>query len=472
MKKIIMGTVVGAFSLVGTLTFFADDADAIPVFARKYGMSCNSCHTMFPKLSKMGVAFRERGFRFAEGKDDFDMQNGPGKNIEADEKAIVASNFPFTVRTQVVLSGSGPITDTAGIPVMPGHRFGMVDGGLTQKPNGDLQSNYKIGFGELGLISSGSYDNWFWWLDANTVNGIGMLEGGYYVSDLLKIRFGRVQNNVGYGMTMMSQRPLGFGAVDAAQMAGATMLMMGDGISIHGTTDGDTGVGTYYNFSAFTYGSNPIDVLQNGNPRALAGLKSTAYYGRVAQEFLGNHIVGVYGYKGTNWASDLMGGEANMLMAMAPMGSTTTTATAMEFKDVTRYGIDFAFNYGEPMQVWGAYTVGNNKSASTGQSLKVKAATLVGEFIVTEGVMIGVKYDYTQVDLQMGTAKALTPLASSNTSIYGIYQVAENVQGFVTYTQSSNLVTDMTMAGMGAMAKTVATQKSFNTAIAGVDLAF
>ncbi|MDX8408137.1 MAG: hypothetical protein R8L58_07120, partial [Mariprofundaceae bacterium] len=211
MRKIIMTTVVGAFTMVGTLAFFAKDADAIPVFARKYGMSCNSCHTMFPKLSKMGVAFRERGFRFDAGKADLDMQGGPGKNVDTGDEspaAVFASNFPFTLRTQVLFSGAGPIADANDQPVMPGHRMGMLDGALTADAAGKWSSNNKVGFGELGLISSGSYDNFAWWIDANQ-NGIGMAEGVYVVNDLFKVRFGRVQNDVGYGMTMMSRRPLG-----------------------------------------------------------------------------------------------------------------------------------------------------------------------------------------------------------------------------------------------------------------------
>jgi len=461
MKKLMMTTVVGAFSAVATLPFFADDANAIPVFARKYGLSCNSCHTMFPKLSKMGVAFRERGFRFEAGSDDLDMQNGPGKNINADENAVIPGNFPFTVRTQLLFSGAGPITanasktDTTQVPVMPGHRFGMIDGGLTNTSDTKKVSNYKVGFGELGLISSGSYNNWFWWLDANTASGIGMLEGGYYVNDLLKVRFGRVQTNVGYGMTMMSQRPLGFGAVDSAQMAGGTMLMMGDGVSIQGTTNGDSGIGTYYNLAAFTYGDNSVQKR-----------KSTAYYGRVAQELMGDYIIGAFGYRSTNWGSDLMGGEAVMNMAMGAPGSAV--ATAMQFKEVTRYGIDFALNYGEPLQVWGAVTGGHNKSTAAGQeNLRVQAATVAGEWIFTEGALLGLKYDYSRVDLKMNAMKSLRPLASSNSTVYGIYQIAENVQAYVTYTHSRNLVTRMGMA-KGA---TNASQATFNTAVTGVDLA-
>jgi len=459
MKKIMMTMVVGAFTFVGTLAFWAKDADAIPVFARKYGMACNSCHTMFPKLSKMGVAFRERGFRFEAGKDDLDMQNGPGKNVDTGDEspaAVFASNFPFTLRTQVMYSGAGPISANDGVIVMPGHRMGMLDGALVKDPvTGQWSTNRKIGFGELGLISSGSYDNFAWWIDANQ-NGIGMAEGVYYVNDLLKIRAGRVQNDVGYGMTMMSRRPLGFGAVDAAQMVGGTMLMMGDGISIHGTTDGDTGVGTLYTLSAFTYGKNVNQANRTSN----------AVYGRLAQQIADDYIVGVYGYRATNYGSDAFGGENTMLMAMGMPGATT--ANVMQFKNVTRYGVDFALNYGEPFQVWGAVTLGNNRSYLTGEKLDVRAVTVVAEYIVQDGLLFGLKWDQSRVDLKMLTNTKVSPKTTNNITAYALYQLAQNVQGFVTYTHTQNLVTSM-----GAMmGKTVVRQQNtLNTLIAGFDIA-
>jgi len=484
MKKIMMTMVVGAFTFVGTLAFWAKDADAIPVFARKYGMACNSCHTMFPKLSKMGVAFRERGFRFEPGKDDLDMQSDRGKNVDTGDEspaAVFASNFPFTLRTQVLYSGAGPITDQFDTPVMPGHRMGMLDGALVQDPaTGQWTSNRKVGFGELGLISSGSYDNFGWWIDANQ-NGIGMAEGLYYFNDLFKVRFGRVQNDVGYGMTMMSRRPLGFGAVDAAQMAGGTMLMMGDGISIHGTTNGDSGVGTLYNLSAFTYGKNSS---QNNKV-------SNAVYGRLAQEIADNYIIGVYGYRATNYGSDSFGGENTMLMGMnanaatvaaggITFGGTATTtagspvATAMQFKNVTRYGVDFALNYGEPFQLWGALTLGKNSSTAAGnEKLDVRALTIVAEYLVQDGLLFGAKWDQTRVDLKMAGALKKRPKTTNNITVYGLYQVAQNVQGFVSYTHTQNLVTSMGMAmvpGVG-LVTTVSQQNSLNTLIAGFDIA-
>ncbi|MBL4776055.1 MAG: hypothetical protein JKY87_08410 [Mariprofundus sp.] len=475
MKKILFTMSALALLVVTSVALIPTEAEAIPVFARKYDMSCNACHTMFPKLSKMGVAFRERGFRFAEGKEDLDMQSDGGKNVDtgdASPAAVFASNFPFTIRTQVLFSGAGPITDAADVPVMPGHRFGMLDGALVPDGAGNFTPNQKIGFGEFGMISSGSYDNLFWWLDANTVGGIGMLEVGYYVNDLFKVRVGRVQNNVGYGMTMMSQRPLGFGTLDSAQMTAATMLMMGDGISIHGTTNGDSGIGTYYNFSLFTYGKVPGEVTGNLPVNAaIAGKQSYGVYGRLAQEINDNHIIGVFGYSAKNWVSDILGGEAAMLMAMnMPVGAGGNgidTATAMQFSTVTRYGVDFAINYGEPMQIFGAITLGKNKNPITGQSLKVRAATVVGEWNVTDSTLFGVKVDYSNSEYQMANMRSVTPKRTVNLTAYALYQVAQNVQAFASVTRSSDIITSMTM-GAG---NTIINQTNFTTAVMGLDIA-
>ena len=406
---------------------------------------------MFPKLTKMGVAFRERGFRFAAGRDDIDSQDDRGKNFDAggdSPAAVFAAAFPFTVRTQILYSGSGPIVDSLDQPVMPGHRPGMLDGASSK--------NLKIGFGEFGLISSGSYDNFSWWLDASLGGGIGMLEGVYYVNDLLKIRLGRVQNNVGYGMTMMSHRPLGFGWNDSAQMAGATMLMMADGISVHGTTNGDTGVGTSYSFTYGTFGKNA----------AQGDLNSKSLYGRVSQEIMDNHIIGIYGYQADNYSSDAFGGEASMLMAMGAPGAEI--ATAMQFKTVTRYGIDFAINYGEPLQVYGAYTFGKNTSFMSGQKLDVKAFTVAGEWKFDDAWLAGVKYDSNETELQMAMNTSLKPKATTNFTVFGIHQLAENVQAIVSITRTSDQVLSM---GSMIAGQTTAVTDTFTSGLLAIDIA-
>src|SRR3989338_5773402 len=46
---------------------FADDASAIPTFARKYRTSCTTCHIGFNKLNGFGEAYRLNGYNVPEG---------------------------------------------------------------------------------------------------------------------------------------------------------------------------------------------------------------------------------------------------------------------------------------------------------------------------------------------------------------------------------------------------------------------
>src|SRR5262249_44261667 len=49
---------------------FASRAQAIPAFARKYGMACTACHEAWPKLNAQGWAFRDNGYQWMAGKDN------------------------------------------------------------------------------------------------------------------------------------------------------------------------------------------------------------------------------------------------------------------------------------------------------------------------------------------------------------------------------------------------------------------
>ena len=57
---LVSGTLV---AVVFTL-WSASAASAFPYFARKYDVSCRTCHTTVPKLNAQGYAFRQRGYRF------------------------------------------------------------------------------------------------------------------------------------------------------------------------------------------------------------------------------------------------------------------------------------------------------------------------------------------------------------------------------------------------------------------------
>ncbi|MCC6545371.1 MAG: porin [Nitrospirae bacterium] len=53
---------------------WANDASAIPTFARKHNMPCSSCHAAFPKLNDFGRHFRENGYRMPGDKGTYIYQ--------------------------------------------------------------------------------------------------------------------------------------------------------------------------------------------------------------------------------------------------------------------------------------------------------------------------------------------------------------------------------------------------------------
>ena len=67
-------TLVGLLAAL-VLFFVVTPAHAIPAFARRYGTSCLTCHTVYPKLNPFGEAFRRNGFKFPGVDADFVKQD-------------------------------------------------------------------------------------------------------------------------------------------------------------------------------------------------------------------------------------------------------------------------------------------------------------------------------------------------------------------------------------------------------------
>lgn len=58
-----MRFVLAALTCAAAVLFFPPKAQALPVFAHRYGFSCQQCHTIVPQLNSFGAAFAENGFR-------------------------------------------------------------------------------------------------------------------------------------------------------------------------------------------------------------------------------------------------------------------------------------------------------------------------------------------------------------------------------------------------------------------------
>jgi hypothetical protein len=68
------GLIVCVLGLIGMISYeisgLVPTANAIPAFARKYGVACNVCHVPgFPKLNDFGNQFRDQGYQFGADQD-------------------------------------------------------------------------------------------------------------------------------------------------------------------------------------------------------------------------------------------------------------------------------------------------------------------------------------------------------------------------------------------------------------------
>jgi hypothetical protein len=79
------------------LLAFTEQAQAIPVFARKYATSCITCHTIYPKLNNVGEAFRRNGYQFPSGEDVLVKEEPIKLGTDAYKEMFPNSIWPSTL---------------------------------------------------------------------------------------------------------------------------------------------------------------------------------------------------------------------------------------------------------------------------------------------------------------------------------------------------------------------------------------
>jgi len=78
-------------------------AQAVPVFARKYQTSCQTCHTVFPKLNPFGEAFRLNGYRLPGETEDQVKEKPVSMGADAYKHMFPDMIYPST------LPGNAPL---------------------------------------------------------------------------------------------------------------------------------------------------------------------------------------------------------------------------------------------------------------------------------------------------------------------------------------------------------------------------
>ena len=160
-------------------------AEAMPVFARKYSMSCVACHSAFPRLNQFGEHFRDSNMRLPNWRDNT-VQTG-------DERLALPSTAPLAIRAQAYAQArEGKSID----PVS----------GETEQASSDFQSPYLVKllssaplsdhityyfygiFAEKGNNGETTIEDAWFRHDDLFGSGVGMQLGQFQISDLMFAR--------------------------------------------------------------------------------------------------------------------------------------------------------------------------------------------------------------------------------------------------------------------------------------------
>jgi hypothetical protein len=157
--------------LLLAVIFIADELTAIPAFARKYNMSCKTCHSPFPYLKEYGEEFAGNGFTLSE-------QEAPRYYVETgDPELNLLRDVPLAFRIEAFATYNQIQTEELDFstPLL----FKLLTGGSITKDVA-YYVYYILEKGERGLIEDA-------WVMFNNVLGseLDITVGQFQVSDPL-----------------------------------------------------------------------------------------------------------------------------------------------------------------------------------------------------------------------------------------------------------------------------------------------
>lgn len=100
-------TVLSVFLLAG----LASSAEAIPAFARRYGVTCSVCHTTAPALNAFGEQFAGNGFEFVPGEPPRDTIDTGDPLLRLLERINIAFRLDSYMQARTARPDNGPSLD-------------------------------------------------------------------------------------------------------------------------------------------------------------------------------------------------------------------------------------------------------------------------------------------------------------------------------------------------------------------------
>ncbi|MDA3869886.1 MAG: hypothetical protein PF589_08080 [Gammaproteobacteria bacterium] len=309
------------FLLIFSALLIPAKTEAMPVFARKYDLSCNTCHAAFPRLNEFGQQFAANNMR---------LPNWKNKTINAgDDMLALPESVPLAMRMQAFAQAREA---EAVVDFTSGKRV-SADGDiqspyliklLSSAPLSEHISYYFYGiFAEKGDNGSVILEDAWFSHDAIFNTDISMMIGQFQVSDLMFPREVRLtfQDYMVYRMAGITyDRGILFGLP-----AGPLDLSLG-------VVNGN---GVKESYSINSPGFQRSDHLFDNN-------NDKSVFGRIGGDIAGVNI-GLFGYSGT---------QKNVI---GPAG----TVSGDRDTDKISYGIDLSGKIGAKTY-WFAQLLQNN----------------------------------------------------------------------------------------------------------------
>ncbi|MFQ5604662.1 MAG: hypothetical protein ACE5HS_15435 [bacterium] len=112
------------------------DAQAIPAWARKYKTSCSTCHYAYPKLNGFGKAFKNNGYRYPGGDENYRKEEPTSLGSESYKKVWPDAIWPADI--------------PGGLPIAI-----QAIGRVNYEPDADIKSTFEFPH-ELEVLFGGT----------------------------------------------------------------------------------------------------------------------------------------------------------------------------------------------------------------------------------------------------------------------------------------------------------------------------
>jgi len=368
-------------------------ASTMPVFARKYDMSCSTCHSAYPRLNEFGEQF---------ASDNLRLPNWKNKTVDTgDDMLALPDQVPLALRAQAyVQAREAEVID--------------VETGESTTAETDIQSPYLIKLLSSAPLSENiSYyfyaifaekggngeviveDAWFSHADVFG-SGIGMQLGQFQVSDLMFPREVRLtfQDYMVYRMAGLTyDRGILFDT-----SAGPVDIALG-AVNGNGITDN-------YTINSPGY-KRPDHLFDNNNGKAV--------FGRLGSEIVGTSI-GLFGYLGDQ---------------MNATGVAGTDSGDRE-TDKVSYGVDIAGKIGNKTY-WFAQVLQNDwdEFIDVNTDYSWYGGFVGADYIHSDRWAYSLLYNYVSADDLRDTDTVYEGIDMNSVTLGATYYFMRNVKGTV-----------------------------------------